>query len=246
VVASEAHQLAREDDDMESQSSSSSDGDAPGQPPADAAHATAPEQWQEQLVPQHPAIHSSVYYAEAAAQEQLPPRQPATTRLPHLNQPIWQLPNGVCSEMTLGALTRELYHVGELTSMTKHGMILMNELIRKCLPKGNIVPNYRQTENSMLAACAVKAREHAVCPQDHSMIQVPLAELKPKQVASIADPGRRAAFESLSKELFSTSKPTTCGREEKDYPFEECRAPYVDGKGRPIKVRPRLIRCVRI
>lgn len=137
--------------------------------------------------------------------------------------------------MSVAALIHEVIDTGEKTNMTKKGMILILDLIRKCLPKNHAVPNFRQAEISLLEACAVKTKVYAVCPDDCTMVRTPLGDLTPQHIKSVPNAEARAQLQTTANQLFKGQK--QCGQQTNTPPYEPCKQSYADPKGRIRKVR---------
>lgn len=160
----------------------------------------------------------------------LPPVR-AQTVVPAMRQPLWSL-NGEHSTKSVGALMRDVIQLGENNNLPKQAMIEIVDLIRKCLPTTHVVPNFRSAENTLLEACAVKAKEYAVCPHDCMMVRTPLAELTPKHIKSVEDAATRTGLQATSDRLREP-----CGTPSAEAPYNRCPQTFTDGKGRVLKVR---------
>jgi hypothetical protein len=122
----------------------------------------APAEDEKEDVAPAAADHPMVVAAAAVgpiADEVLAPRP---YMVPSLRQPIWSL-GGEHSQLSLAGLVHDVIHVGQKAKITKAGMMMVFDLVRRCLPESNRVPQFSQAEESLLEACAVKAKEYVVC-----------------------------------------------------------------------------------
>lgn len=169
-------------------------------------------------VPEPLALPLPIVPAAAAIPfvEQQPP---APYMIPSLKVPIWTVHGEEHSPLSVAGLINDVVHIGQKANMTKEGMMMVFELIRKCLPKGHKVPAFRASEEQLLNACSVKAKEYIVCANDCSLIRTSLSVMADSKKRT---PAQKAEYDAI------LTRQTKC---------PDCKQPYVDAKQRVLKVR---------